>query len=82
MKCQSNLVIAGSQRNVFKYSVFIGFIQGIDITRYMASPEEHLLVNLRRWRNNKGSETIGANVNSQEGNNPDIKLRSKIKNSV
>lgn len=63
-----------------KVQRFLIFTQGIDITRYMASFEEHLLVNLRRWGKKEGSETIGANVNSREGNNPEIKLRSIIKN--
>jgi len=36
VKCQSNLVIAGSQRNVFKYSVFLSFISVKIISRYMA----------------------------------------------
>lgn len=80
VKCQSNLVIAGSQRNAFKCSVYLFFPRVLILLDPWPHLEEHLLVNLRRWAKRISSETIGANVFSREGNNPEIKLRSKIKN--
>ncbi len=76
VKGQSNLVIAGSPRNVFRYSLCDEScggraLDGIGPRRgYQTQPNHEYRKMLA------GSETAGAKIRSREGNNPDRQLRS------
>ncbi len=76
MKCQSNVEIAGSPRNVLRYSHEVLLLE---VERWMSSGpnagyqpqpncecQEHLFVR----------ETAGAKLRRQKGNSPDHQLRS------
>ena len=76
VKGQSNWEIAGSPRNIFRYSLvrfdvvvkhrIVGGV--IAIYPAIANSEYRKVIH--------GRQTVGANVHRQEGNNPDHQLRS------
>ena len=76
VKGQSNWEIARTPRNVFRNSVDIQSIGGratdwVRGSHILPNPDE-----LRMPLNIYGSEALGAKVLSQEGKNPDHRLRS------
>ena len=79
MKGQSNLVIAGSPRKIFRYRPreFCGGGRALlwlggryRLTKPWQTPNTEELEH--------GRQSPGANVRGQEGNNPDRQLRSRI----
>ena len=77
VKGQSNLEIARTLRNVFRYSVKVKLCRGRATNRMRGS---QILPNpdkLRMLFNIHGSEARGAKVTRREGKNPDHQLRSQ-----
>ena len=76
VKGQSNWEIAGSPRNIFRYSLveFIAVVQpqfefwGRKLTGFLLTQNAAIFEDR--------SQTVGDNLHSQEGNNPDHQLRS------
>ena len=76
VKCQSNLEIAGSPRNVLRYSLWC-FEQ--EVEHWMAKgPHQVTEVNQtpNACSSEPGSETVGDKLHGQKGNSPDPPLRS------
>jgi len=76
VKCQSNSEIAGSPRNVFRYSLRC-FVAGVEHwmiagpnNGYQDQPNSECLFV------KSGSETVGDKLHGQKGNSPDPPLRS------
>ena len=78
MKSLSNSAIAGSPRNIFRYSPWQKLAGGRDtgrtkdrkVTRSYQTPNASVVL--------PGSQTAGAKFRGREGNNPDRQLRSLI----
>ena len=76
VKGQSNLVIAGTPRNVLRYSLSVQScggraLDGLGLRKgYQTQP------NLEYRKMVAGSETTGAKIRGREGNSPDRQLRS------
>ena len=76
VKGQSNVEIAGSPRNIFRYGLGIEFHGGRALIGLGGSPAYQPQSNSECRENIAGRQTAGDNVRSQKGNNPDRRLRS------
>jgi hypothetical protein len=76
VKCQSNLEIAGSPRNVLRYSLRCSVAE---VEHWMAEGP-HRVTEVNQTPNavtpQPGSETVGDKLHRQKGNSPDPPLRS------
>ena len=78
VKSLSNSAIAGSPRNIFRYSLWqkltggrdTGRIKDRKITRSYQTPNASVVL--------PRSQTVGAKFHGRKGNNPDRRLRSPI----
>ena len=77
VKGQSNLVIAGSPRNVFRYSLCVESSGGRALDGLGPQKGYQTQPNREYPEMLTGSETTCANVRGREGNNPDRQLRSR-----
>jgi len=77
VKCQSNTEIAGSPRNVLRYSVTDEFHGGRALNGLGAPPGYRTQSNSECREMLRGSETVGAKLHCREGNSPDRRLRSQ-----
>ena len=68
VKGQSNLVIAGSPRNILRYSLGVKIDGGRALTGLGALPGYQPLSNSECRQFLPGSQTAGAKVRSREGN--------------
>ena len=77
VKCQANPEIAGSPRNVFRYSLDAQITA--EVAHWNGDGASRLLTRLKRRmpRGCVGSETTGAKFRGREGNSPDRQLRSR-----
>ena len=82
MKGQSNVEIARTPRNIFRYSVRIQTCAGRALIRLGAFTGYQTLTNSEWHRELAGSQRQGDNVLSREGNNPDHQLRSQIRTKL
>jgi hypothetical protein len=82
VKDQSNSVIAGSPRNILRYSLGKFTYGGRALTGLGAPPGYQTLSNSECRKLYPGSQTAGDKVRSQKGNSPDRRLRSPNSCSV
>ena len=76
VKYQSNVEIAGSPRNVLRYSRANAAAGGRALLACGGREPYQALANCEYRRPTTTSETVGANIHRREGNNPDLPLRS------
>ena len=75
VKCQSKAEIAGSPRNALRCSPRIGLDEVEHCCCAGASPPTKRRQTPNALSQAPWSETVGANVHCQKGNNPDLLLR-------
>ena len=76
VKGQSNLVIAGSPRNVFRYSLGYERCGGRALNGLGRQKPYQTQSNPEYRARLSGSESAGAKIRAREGNSPDRQLRS------
>ncbi len=78
VKGQSNSVIAGSPRNIFRYSL----MNSVTEVEHWMGKGPYQVTNPNQTSNAvncyHGSQTAGDKIRSREGNSPDHQLRSQI----
>jgi hypothetical protein len=75
VKCQSNVEIARSPRNALRCSRGFAAARGRALLLCGGFTAYQATANSECWRADTASETTGANIRRQEGNNPDLPLR-------
>ena len=76
VKCQSNVEIARSPRNVLRYSRALATLGGRALLLCGGFTAYQATANSECRGAYTASETAGANIRCREGNNPDRQLRS------
>ena len=78
VKRQTNLAIAGSPRNIFRYSLDHADTRGRDTERGWGARAYPLLPNSECVCTSDQESVLRGNLVVQEGNNPDHRIRSLI----
>ncbi len=76
VKGQSNFVIAGSLRNIFRYSVCFETVRGRALIGLGHTPMYQTQSNSEYLQWISGSQALGDKIKGREGNSPDYQLRS------
>ena len=76
VKGQSNFVIAGSLRNIFRYSVVFELSRGRALIGLGPTPRYQTQSNSEYLRGIHGSQALGDKIQGRKGNSPDYQLRS------
>ena len=76
VKGQSNFVIAGSLRNIFRYSVVFEAVRGRALIGLGPTPRYQTQSNSEYSRWIHGSQALGDKIKGRKGNSPDYQLRS------
>jgi hypothetical protein len=82
VKCQSNVEIARSPRNVLRYSRGFAALGGRALLLCGGFTAYQATANSECRGADTASETVGANIHCREGNNPDRQLRPPSDGSV